>query len=133
MDAICEFDDCYEVIPCIEIDQPGLIGLIKDRESAGDLLSAVRRFLSSCLLINEQHFNLHLNCESNRLVFSKVELRNVKAAVGRQDSSQPGGYAAQCRTGSGATGCFNSSSTARGIRIRVYNRGRISIWPIRTR
>jgi len=69
----------------IEIDQPGLFGLIEHGEGAGNLESAARRFLSSCLLIHEQQFDMHLGRQGNRLAFSNVELRNVDPALGRQN------------------------------------------------
>jgi len=72
----------------VEIDEPGLIGFIERGERAGNPQPSANCFLPSGLLVHEQYFGMHLSCESDRLGFSQIKLRESQP-VFRAKNFQP--------------------------------------------
>ena len=91
------------------------------------LEASARRFLSTCLLIDQHNSCSQFNGERDCLAFSKVEL-GKRHGVLRARYFEPVGMTFGPLTHrTGAAGCVNSSNTAGGIRARVYSQGRILI------
>ena len=65
----------------IEVDEPGLFGVIENRKRARDPQASPNGFLPSCLFINEQYVGVHLRRERDRLAFSRIELNRNQAGL----------------------------------------------------
>ena len=58
----------------VEIDQAGLIGVVKDRKGAGNFEASAHGFLPTCQLVDQQHVPSQFASKRDRLAFSEVEL-----------------------------------------------------------
>jgi len=77
--------DCF-----VELDQAGLIRVVKDREGTGDLEASARGFLSTCQLVDRDNVRSQFARERDRLTFSEVELCKRDGVFGLMTSSQMG-------------------------------------------